>query len=84
MTLMNYVYFLPMTSYLGCKGSDLGFFCAVAVYWLVLLAVQLRMPTILVPKLPHRHTSLVIFSRECGGGVPVRYGDLRGSIPDSG
>ncbi len=35
-TLMNYVYFLPMTSYLGCKGSDLGFFCAVAVYWLVL------------------------------------------------
>ena len=60
-TLMNYVYFLPMTSYLGCKGSDLGFFCAVAVYWLVLLAVQLRMPTILVPKLPHRHTSLLFF-----------------------
>ena len=28
---------------------------------LVLLAVQLRMPTILVPKLPHRHTSLLFF-----------------------
>ena len=54
-TLLNLLYFLPMTSYVGCKGSSYQFMISVAVYWLVLLVLQLRMPSFTLKRIPLQH-----------------------------
>ena len=55
-TLLNYLYFIPMTSYIGCKGSAFGLFISVTVYWAVLLVPQLKIPTMELKRLQLHHT----------------------------
>lgn len=45
-TFLNYLYFIPMTSYCGCKGAGFPFLACGAVYWAVLLALQFRLPSV--------------------------------------
>lgn len=46
-TVLNYVYFIPLTSYCGCKWTGLPFFLTALAYWAVLLLLQLRLPVLL-------------------------------------
>lgn len=45
-TVLNYLYFLPMSSYTGCSGSALPFLVSGFVFWFVLLLLQLRIPSL--------------------------------------
>lgn len=55
-TILNYTFFIPMTSYCGCHGSEIDFFLIALVYWAALLFFQLRVP-VLVLKRPVLHIS---------------------------
>lgn len=53
-TFLNYVYFIPLTSYCACKGTDPALLLVGAAYWAVLLGWQFRLPKIgLVPVAAH-------------------------------
>ena len=54
-TMINLMYFIPMTSYMGCKGSHLWFMASVALYWLVFLLLQLRLPSFALKRLSPHH-----------------------------
>lgn len=58
-TMLNLIYFIPMTSYAGCKGSSYLFMISALVYWLVLLVLQLWMPSFALKRLPHRRGKLL-------------------------
>ena len=46
-TFLNYVYFIPLTSYFGCKGNvSILFFAIALVYWAVLLFWQFHIPVL--------------------------------------
>ena len=51
-TLLNYLYFIPLTSYVGCKGADFTFFLCGIIYWAIMLAWQYCIPTIQLRPLP--------------------------------
>lgn len=53
-TILNYLYFIPMTSYIGCKGSELWFVICVLLYWALFLLLQLCIPSLHLKKLPSR------------------------------
>lgn len=53
---LDYLFFIPLTSYCGCSGSDIRFFLIAMVYWAALLFFQLRLP-VLTLKRPHLHIS---------------------------
>lgn len=52
--IISYFYFLPLTSYCGCKGSASFLLCG-AVYWGLLLALQYVLPSIVLKPLALRH-----------------------------
>lgn len=60
-TLINYIYFLPFSSYAGCTGSSLWFTISGAVFWAMLLFFQLRLPSLHMQRLPHRYTKFLFF-----------------------
>ena len=70
-TLINLLYFVPMTSYVGCKGSPLWFMASMAVYWLVLLLLQLRLPSFTLKRLPLHHGKLLFVLLTVGAVVLV-------------
>ena len=45
-TFLNYIYFIPLTSYCGCNWSGMGFFLAGLAYWTVLLLFQFHIPVL--------------------------------------
>lgn len=53
---LDYLFFIPLTSYCGCSGSDIRFFLIAMVYWAALLFFQLRLP-VLTLKRPHLRVS---------------------------
>lgn len=55
-TLLNYLYFIPMTSYIGCKGSTFGLLIDATIYWTVLLTIEIKLPTIQLKRLQLHHT----------------------------
>ena len=57
-TLINYLFFLPLTSYCGCHGGGMGFFLIAVVYWAALLFFQLCLPVLTLrrPALHHSRT----------------------------
>ncbi len=65
-TLINLLYFVPMSSYMGCKGSAFWFVASVALYWLVFLLLQLFMPSFTLRKVPHRHSRLLFIMLTVG------------------
>ena len=58
-TLLNYLYFIPLTSYVGCKGADFTFFLCGIVYWGALLIWQYRIPTLQLRPLPLRNSKVL-------------------------
>lgn len=51
-TLLNYLYFIPLTSYCGCKGVSVSFLLIFILYWAILLFLQCKVP-VLVAKPAH-------------------------------
>ena len=60
-TLINYVYFLPFSSYVGCTASSLWFTISGAVFWAMLLFFQLWVPSLHMQRVPHRYTKFLFF-----------------------
>ena len=70
-TLINLLYFIPLTSYVGCKGSAFWFVASVAVYWLVLLLLQLRVPSFTLKRIPLHHGKLLFLVLTVGAVLLV-------------
>lgn len=49
---LNYIFFIPMTAYCGCKGADTGFFICALLYWGILLFLQMKIPAMQLRRLP--------------------------------
>lgn len=54
-TVFNYVYFIPLTSYCGCSGAGAAFFLTGMAYWALLLLFQFQLPVLSIETLPTRH-----------------------------
>lgn len=54
-TFLNYIYFIPLTSYYGCGGANLAFFLIGMAYWALLLLFQFQLPVVDLKALPIRH-----------------------------
>lgn len=66
-TFLHYLYFIPLTSYCGCKGTSPWFFGCVLAYWAVLLVLQAYLPTVQLKPLSLWHSQklfalLTVFS----------------------
>lgn len=70
-TLLNFLYFIPMTSYVGCKGSSLRFMASVVVYWLVLLLLQLGIPSFSLKRISPRHGKILFLILSVGAVLLV-------------
>lgn len=57
--LVSYFYFVPLTSYCGCKGSSVSFLLCGAVYWGLLLFFQYVLPSIELRPLALRHSRML-------------------------
>lgn len=81
-SVLNFLYFIPMTSLLGCRGSDVQFMVIVFLYWLFLLGYQFFIPTITLNKLSNTHSDqifriLTIFSVILVMGISGYYTGFR-------
>lgn len=45
-TFLNYIYFIPLTSYCGCFWQGMVFFLTGLAYWAVLLLLQFHLPVL--------------------------------------
>lgn len=54
-TFLNYIYFIPLTSYCGCGGAGAAFFLTGMAYWALLLLFQLQLPVLNLKAPPGRH-----------------------------
>lgn len=54
-TFLNYIYFIPLTSYCGCGGANMTFFLTGMAYWALLLLFQFQLPVLNLKVLPVRH-----------------------------
>lgn len=60
-TFINYFYFIPITSYFGCKGTvEIWFFIITLVYWALLLFWQYRIPVLYLKPLSKRQVKVVM------------------------
>lgn len=55
-TFLNYIYFIPLTSYCGCRWPGMTFFLTGLAYWAVLLLFQFRLPVLRFRPLSGGHT----------------------------
>lgn len=55
-TLLNAIYFIPLTSYYGCHGTEFAFWGIAVVYWALLLLFQFRIPSPVLAPLTAHHT----------------------------
>ncbi len=51
-TIINYLFFIPMTCYYGCRGMDYRFYIVAVIYWAVLLLLQAKVPVLTVKPFP--------------------------------
>lgn len=59
-TVINYLFFIPMTCYCGCYGADFWFFLIGIVYWACLLFFQFQIPMLQLKKFHVSHISLIM------------------------
>ena len=52
-TLLNFLYFVPLTSYFGCKGTSLQFYLIGLLYWAWLLFLQALLPSLRLKPFTH-------------------------------
>lgn len=55
-TFLNYIYFIPLTSYCGCNWSGMSFFLTGLAYWTVLLLFQCCLPVLHIKPLSAGHS----------------------------
>lgn len=53
LSIINYLFFIPMTCYYGCRGLDYRFFIVTVIYWAVLLLLQTIVPVLTVKPFPN-------------------------------
>lgn len=58
-TFLSSVYFIPLTSYFGCRGAGWDFFAIAVGYWALLLAFQLCIPSPALAPLKGRHVTML-------------------------
>ena len=63
-SFINYLYFIPLTSYYACKGASSVFFAWSLLYWAVLLLLQYRLPILRLAPFPvkHLHTAMKLLT----------------------
>lgn len=54
-TFLNYIYFIPLTSYCGCGGVTVAFFLISIAYWMFLLLFQFQLPVLALRPWPVHH-----------------------------
>lgn len=59
-TFLNYLYFIPLTSYCGCKGTNIRFFLIALVYWGMLLFLQFHIPVLHLKSLPPKNIRFIM------------------------
>lgn len=52
LTVINYLFFIPMTCYYGCRGLDYRFYIVAVIYWAMLLLLQAKVPVLTVKPFP--------------------------------
>lgn len=57
-SFINYLYFIPLTSFFGCHGAAAEFFLVSATYWALLLLLQSWLPRITFKKLSDRYMNV--------------------------
>lgn len=55
-TFLNYIYFIPLTSYCGCNWSGMNFFLTGLTYWGVLLLLELHLPVLCIKPFSTSHS----------------------------
>lgn len=58
-TFLNYIYFIPLTSYCGCNWQDMAFFLVSLVYWTILLLFQFHLPVFRFKPLNSGHSQKI-------------------------
>lgn len=58
-TFLHYLYFIPLTSYCGCKGGTILFFGCAVLYWGILLLLQFKVPSLVLAPASAHHTDAV-------------------------
>lgn len=61
-SLLNLLYFIPLTSYYGCSNVDLRLFIIAAVYWALLLTAQLYIPVLQLPPPSHQKGRTIVIT----------------------
>lgn len=72
-TLLNAVYFIPLTSYYGCHGAEFTFFAVAVAYWALLLFFQFRVPSPVLAPLAAHHTEWLSKLMTAGSVLLVFY-----------
>lgn len=55
-TIINYLFFIPLTSYYGCRGTDFSFYIVAVIYWSLLLLLQAKVPVLTAKPFPTQRT----------------------------
>lgn len=58
-TLLNFIYFIPMTAYCGCKGTTNSLLLVSVIYWTLLLLWQFRIPVLRLAPVSARYASVM-------------------------
>lgn len=61
-SLLNFMYFVPLSSYYGCSNVDVRLFIIAAVYWALLLTAQFYIPILQVPPPPRQESRAVVIA----------------------
>lgn len=72
-SFINYLYFIPLTSYCGCKGASGSFFVIAVTYWGVLLGLQMKVPTIVVADSNMKYKKWLFLFMSCAASTFVMY-----------
>lgn len=58
-SFLNYLYFIPLTSYCGCRGTSARFLLFSMLYWAILLLLQFAVPSVYLATLKVRHSRML-------------------------
>lgn len=66
LSFINYMYFIPLTSYYGCHGSDILFFGIAILYWGIMIFLQQRIPKLRLRPLSGKNIHICIVAATVG------------------
>lgn len=59
-TFLDYLFFIPLTSYCGCSGSDVPFLLIALIYWAAMLLFQFCLPILELKRLALHHSRFLL------------------------